>query len=251
MAVQRLSPLTPRDRAGALAAVVLVQLAILAALIASGRVTLSSGPNTPPIQTFEVRMPAVPHAIPRERPQPKAARPEAEASAVNLRSLATPVSAPKPVVVLPAAPKVIVSDTPMAGAAPTQGAADQPGPGMGAGGTGAGTGAGDGGNGSGQGGGGGIASGPRQIAGAITRRDYPAELRDRDIPYEEVALQYRVGADGYVRGCQVLQSSGSPLLDERTCSLYEQRYRYLPARDASGRPVEITIRAIRSWSLRR
>jgi protein TonB len=53
-----------------------------------------------------------------------------------------------------------------------------------------------------------------------------------------------------VRACQVLQSSGSPILDQRTCQLYERRYRYLPARDSSGRPVEITIRAIRSWSLR-
>ncbi|WP_114226863.1 MULTISPECIES: TonB family protein [Sphingomonas] len=249
--VQRFSPLTPRDRASALAAVVLIQLAMLAALIASGRVTLTSTVEPPPIESFEVRAPAVPPLQHRARPLPKAAQPEAEASAVNLRSVATPVATPVPVVSPPVIPQIAVSDVPLIGNAATQGAADVAGPGSGAGGVGVGTGAGNGGNGAGQGGGGGIASGPRQIAGSITRRDYPAELRDRDIPYEEVALQYRVGADGYVRGCEVVRSSGSPLLDQRTCALYEQRYRYLPARDAGGQPVEITIRAIRSWSLYR
>ena len=248
MAVHRFSPLTYRDRARALAAVVLVQVTILAALIASGKVDLVQGRATPPIQTFAVEAPAAPRPEVRQQPKPKQARPEAEASAANLRSQASPVAAPEPVIQLPLAQKVVVSDVPLLGTEPTQGAADTPGPGIGAGGAGVGTGSGEGGNGSGQGGG--IATGPRQIAGAITRRDYPVELRHREVPYEEVALQYRIGADGYVRACQVLQSSGSPILDQRTCQLYEQRYRYVPARDGSGRPVEITIRAIRSWSLR-
>jgi protein TonB len=250
MVVHRFSPLTYRDRARALAAVALVQFAIIAALIASGKVDLTQSRETPPIQTFEVEAPAAPRPQARQQPRPSKAKPEAEASAANLRSQASPVAAPEPVIQLPVAQKVVVSETPLLGAEPTQGAADTLGPGMGAGGVGAGTGSGEGGNGSGQGDGGGIATGPRQIAGAITRRDYPPELRSREVPYEEVALQYRVGADGYVRACQVLQSSGSPILDQRTCQLYERRYRYLPARDSSGRPVEITIRAIRSWSLR-
>lgn len=249
--VQHFSPLTSRDRATALAAVVLIQLAMIAALIASGRVTLTSAVEPRPIESFEVRPPAAPPLHHRERPMPRQARPEAEASAINLRSQASPVAAPKPVVSLPVIPQVIVSEVPLIGIQATQGAADAPGSGLSAGGAGAGTGAGNGGNGAGQGGGGGIATGPRQIAGTITRRDYPVELRNREVPYEEVALQYRVGADGYVRGCEVLQSSGSPVLDQRTCALYEQRYRYLPAQDTGGRPVEITIRAIRTWALRR
>jgi hypothetical protein len=37
------------------------------------------------------------------------------------------------------------------------------------------------------------------------------------------------------------------LLDQHTCALYETRFRYLPARDASGNPVEITVHGTRSW----
>jgi hypothetical protein len=32
--------------------------------------------------------------------------------------------------------------------------------------------------------------------------------------------------------------------------LYEQRYRYQPARDRAGQPVPITVRATRSWYIR-
>lgn len=251
MVVQPISPLTSRDRASALGAVAFVHVLLLLALIASGRVTLGGSFEPPPIRMVDVALPAVPPPPTRRAPRPSAAPPAAEASAPNLRSEATPVAAPEPVIVLPAATPVMVSATPVLGDAATQGAAALAGPGIGAGGAGEGTGSGGGGNGGGAGPGGAIASGPRQIAGLITRRDYPPELRSREVAFEEVALQYRVGTDGFVRGCRVLQSSGEPLLDQRTCELYERRYRYLPARDTSGQPVEITINAVRSWALRR
>jgi len=250
-AVSSFAPLTPRDRARALGAVVMVHVALLAALIATGRVSLQPVSEPPPLQTIDVALPAVPPPPVRQQPRPSPKPAAAEASAPNIVSQATPVAAPKPVIVLPAPAPVVVSETPMMGADPTQGAAPVAGPGTGAGGAGDGTGAGGAGNGSGTGTGGGIAMGPRQIAGFIGRRDYPRELEGRDVPYEEVMLQYRVGIDGFVRDCRVVRSSGEPLLDQRTCALYEQRYRYLPARDTSGRPVEITIGAVRSWALRR
>lgn len=251
MVVQPISPLTSRDRAGAFGAVVFVHLLIFLALIASGRVTLGGALEPPPIRLVDVALPAAPPPRTRHEPRPAAAPPAAEASAPNLRSQATPIAAPRPVIVLAALTPVVVSATPLLGDMATQGAAATAGAGIGAGGAGEGTGAGGGGNGGGAGSGGGIASGPRQIAGLITRRDYPRELRDREVALEEVALQYRVGTDGVVRECRVLQSSGEPLLDQRTCQLYEQRYRYLPAHDSSGQPVEITINAVRSWALRR
>lgn len=247
--MQRLTPLTPRDRASTIGAVVLIHLALLAALIAVGRVTILPVREEAPLQTFTVRTPAlspvhIRHAL-------HSARPAAEASMPNLRSDAAPVVAPTPLIALPVAAPIVVSETPAIGTQPTQGAALLAGTGTAAGGSGAGAGAGGSGNGTdGAGSGGGIAFGPRQIAGAISRRDYPSELRAREVPYEEVALQYRIGVDGFVRDCRVLQSSGSPLLDQRTCQLYEQRYRYLPARDAAGQPVEIVMGAIRSWALR-
>jgi protein TonB len=67
------------------------------------------------------------------------------------------------------------------------------------------------------------------------------------VPVETIFLQFTIGTDGYVRDCKILKSSGSALLDQRTCSLYESRYRYQPARDAAGRPEQVTVRATRSW----
>lgn len=230
----------------------LVHVALLAALILSGRVNVDPAQIASAIRTFDVREVPPPEPPPpqiaRPQPQPKQAPdPAGAASPPNLRSQATPVTAPPPVIRLPTPSPVAVADTPGTGAQATQGAAPVTGPGTGAGGTGNGNGAGGSGFGGG-GGGGGIAIGPRQIAGRIDRRDYPPQLRDRRVPIERVVLQYRVGTDGFVRDCRILQSSGEPLLDQRTCQLYEQRYRYLPARDASGRPVEITIGAVRTWS---
>ncbi|MCW3796609.1 energy transducer TonB [Sphingomonas sp. BN140010] len=242
--MQRPSSLRPRDRAGAIAAVLLVHVAILAVLLASGRVPLGGQVQASAIETFDVAEtpPPPPQPPPPERPREQVG----QASPPNLKSQATPVVAPDPVVSLPPTTPVIAAEVPAQGAAPTQGAAPIPGPGTGAGGLGNGTGAGGSGSGPGSGSGG-IATGPRQIAGSISRRDYPRELEGSDVPQEVVRLQYTIGADGRVHDCRILQSSGAPLLDQRTCELYEQRYRYEPARDAAGQPVPITVRAVRSW----
>lgn len=222
----------------------LVHLAILGALLASGRVTLPGRVEEPPVETFDVLEPLPPP--PNDPPAPEQAQPkeEGEASPPNLKSEAAPVVAPRPVVPLPVPTPVPAAETPGSGSEPTQGSAAVPGPGTGAGGSGTGTGA--GGFGAGPGGGG-LASGPRQIAGSISRRDYPRELRDSQVPVEVIRLEYVIGTDGRVRNCRIVQSSGTPLLDRHTCRLYEQRYRYQPARDSTGRPVEVTIRTTRSW----
>jgi protein TonB len=164
---------------------------------------------------------------------------------------ATPIQAVVPKVVLPVVTPVAAAPTPAAGTAPSQGAAPVAGPGTGAGGTGSGTGSGSGGSGPGGGGSAGDGAGrgtaPRQIAGTITRRDYPRALQRSEVPIETINLQFTIGTDGYVRDCKILKSSGSALLDQHTCRLYESRYRYQPARDAAGRPEQVTVRATRSW----
>lgn len=118
------------------------------------------------------------------------------------------------------------------------------GAGSGAGGTGSGTGAGGFGTGEGSG----RTSAPVRIAGALSDRDYP---RGAGRASGTVAIAFRVEADGSVNACRILASSGMTVLDELTCSLVEQRFRYRPARDETGRPVAETVRTTFTWGTRR
>jgi protein TonB len=52
-----------------------------------------------------------------------------------------------------------------------------------------------------------------------------------------VTAHFDVRADGGVEHCRVVASSGSTLLDETTCRLIEARFRYVPARDATGAAI--------------
>lgn len=113
----------------------------------------------------------------------------------------------------------------------------------GAGGSGKGTGAGSGGNGSG----GGLVSPAQRVAGALSDRDYP---RDAGRAGGTVGIAFTVRADGRVDGCRVLGSSGSARLDGLTCSLVTERFRYRPARDATGQPVDSTLRTAFTWGTR-
>ena len=224
-----------------------MHVAILAVLLASGQVRVTQSEEPQLAQVFDVTATVPPPPLPVPPPPERPREVEGQASPPNLKSEATSVVAPEPVVPLPAVTPVAATEIPEQGSAPTQGAAAVSGPGTGAGGTGTGTGAGGSGSGSSGGGTGGIATGPRQIAGSISRRDYPRELEGSSVTREVVSLQYVIGTDGRVHDCRILQSSGFALLDRRTCELYEQRYLYEPARDADGRPVPITVRAVRSW----
>jgi protein TonB len=62
-------------------------------------------------------------------------------------------------------------------------------------------------------------------------------------------VRYVVGTDGSVGGCRVTRSSGHAELDETTCRLIEQRFRYRPARDGAGRPVPETVSRTFDWLL--
>lgn len=173
----------------------------------------------------------------------KAKKPEGEASPPNLRSKATDVTAPKPVVPLPVPPPIIVAPKPGPGVQATSGAADVPGPGTGAGGIGNGLGAGGRGNGEG---GLGDETPPRPIRDRLKYSDEPAALREAGIG-GTVSVSYRVGVDGRVTDCAIEKSSGYPALDSTTCRLIEQRFRYKPALDDEGRPVPSTIVSDETW----
>ena len=52
-----------------------------------------------------------------------------------------------------------------------------------------------------------------------------------------MVARLNVGANGRVTSCSVTRSSGNSALDETTCRLIQQRFRFDPATDSQGRPI--------------
>ena len=139
--------------------------------------------------------------------------------------------APPPVIRLPVPPPIVTAPASGSASAASAGAASREGPGTGAGGVGAGVGGGRAGSGDG-----GIVAHARLIRGRIENGDYPRRAWNAGAA-GAVTVRFTVGADGSATGCAVTASSGHPDLDATTCRLIERRFRYAPARDASGRTV--------------
>ena len=68
----------------------------------------------------------------------------------------------------------------------------------------------------------------RRISGQITFDDYPLAALRADAE-GEVVMELQVTREGTVSMCKVLASSGNDALDETTCRLIKERYRYSPA----------------------
>ena len=222
----------PRERAYALAAVVLVQLALGLILLRGFHVdvsrpgdmvqrliavTLAKPPPPPPVEP-----------LPRPRPRPEAA-PKAAPEKLGGSPGPGPAHAPPSVT-----PVVAVKPT----AAPSGGGIGT-GPAIGAG-----AGGGTGGNGYGAAEGGGTDL--EQIAGEITPRDYPRHLANSGVG-GVVGVSFRVEPTGLVSRCTVTQSSGVPELDALTCRLIVQRFRYRPSTDRHGRAIADTVDGEHEW----
>ncbi len=174
---------------------------------------------------------------PRSNPaRPHSAHKRGAASPPNLRADPTEIVAPPPV--LPVLPVPVVT-APKAGAGPdpSAGASSVAGPGTGAGGIG--TGSGSGGDGDGD-------TPPRQIKGRLKNSDYPAAAGEAGVG-GTVSVRYVVEADGRVSACEITRSSGSRILDETTCRLIRERFRFRPSMDRQGRPVASAIVENHSW----
>lgn len=240
-----------RDRAGPLAAVLLLHVGIGYALLhlSGADVDLARRAD---LAIFDVIVappppepPPPPPPVIEERPatrQPRPAREEGAAAPPNIVSRATPVVAPRPRIVVPAPAPVVAATTPATGAAPTSGAAPVAGPGSGAGGVGNGTGSGGAGDGSGGGGRGGEGNGlgearARLATRELDRRDFPPQLYAQAPRGGTVFLILRVGRDGVPVSCRVSRSFGDAELDAETCRLAVARLRFSPGRDEQGRPV--------------
>lgn len=67
--------------------------------------------------------------------------------------------------------------------------------------------------------------------------DYPQKALMNQVE-GTTGFSVTVGPDGRVASCQIISSSGSPDLDQATCTNVTLRARFDPALDGSGKPVE-------------
>src|SRR5437868_14177734 len=223
----------PRERAYALAAVVLIQGAIGFVLLRGLHMDVSR-PGEVVQRLVDITLPKPPPPVPVERPKPRhhqAAAPKAQPAKPGGSPGPKPAHAPPSVT-----PVVAVKPS----AAPSGGGTG-PGPALGAG-----AGGGTGGNGYGDDEGG---TDLVQIAGDITSRDYPRELREAGIG-GRVQFTFTVEPNGRVGRCTVTRSSGVPELDALTCRLVQQRFVYRPSTDRNGRPIADEVDGEHDWVAR-
>ena len=234
---------SPNDRIGAALGAALLQGLLLYALVIGLGVRMP-GSTESPLSLFAVLPPPAPPPPEKITPHPiRSPKPEGAASPPNLRSKATEIVAPIPIVQVTVPPPVVAALKPGIGNQASTGAADVPGPGTGAGGVGNGTGSGRAGNGDGDGGSG---TPPRWVRGRLKDSDYPHAAKEALIS-GTVGVRYVVAVSGRVTECSVTHSSGSTELDETTCRLIRERFRFKPSKDEDGTPVDSIIVENHSW----
>jgi len=220
-----------RTKAIALAAVALLHLAVIALLVrAFGVDTVVSAVRS--VTAFAIPLPPPP---PSPTPEPQEIEPAAAAPAAP-KARPKEIVAPRPKI---SVPRKTIPAPPVAGSgSAAQSGASVAGPGSGAGGTGAGS--------------GGetapfVATKAVKVSGDIvSARDYPRDGRAaREGASVMVALT--IGINGRVKGCSVVRASPDPQADTITCRLAAKRFRFRPAFDQYGRPIESTFGWRQSW----
>ena len=223
-------------RLGVIGLVALLHILAVFALIRAFAPDFSQQVTQSVVSAFTVTVTA-PEPTPTPPPA-KAPEPAGKAAPIGKKATPRATAAPKARIAISPSPAPAVAGK---GSDDSSGARDR-GTGSGAGGLGNGTGSGNGGNGSG----GGATAKAVKIAGDInSTRDYPADSRELRLGHE-VIVYMTVGTDGRARNCRVQKPSPDPRADTITCTLAEQRFRFRPAVDAAGNPVE----AIYGWRQR-
>ncbi len=226
------------ERLPAIIAVIIVHLALGFALV-RGLAVQFLPPAAPLTRLIELSLPPVPPP-PTFVPQPKPAKSRAAAAPALLAPKGGPQGSAKLKTLAPDVTRSPITTTPAPGGGAGSGTA-----------IGSGAGGGTGGNGNGDGAGGDDGGGElEQIAGSITNRDYPRALGQAGIG-GTVELTFMVEVTGRVGRCTVTRSSGSPELDQLTCQLVQQRFRFRPATDRNGRPVAEEVDLEHVWETRR
>lgn len=218
--------------------VVLLHLVVVAGLIRAFTPQIMTQALQTVTEAVMVTVTAPPPS-PKPSPSAPATQDAGAAAAAGRKAEPRQASAPTPKVVVTtrAAPPVRGK-----GHENASGASDK---GEGTGSQGAGIGTGAGGSGSGQGGG--ALNPPVKLSGEInSARDYPRETRDLRIG-DRVIVALTVGVDGRVTGCRVIKPSRDAQADRITCRLATERFRFRPATDGGGRPVESTFGWQQKW----
>jgi protein TonB len=85
-----------------------------------------------------------------------------------------------------------------------------------------------------------------QRGGSISDEDYPSSSIRNEEQGTSVAT-FTISAEGRVVACNA--SGASPTLDAETCKLIMRRFRFKPAKDSSGQPIEETKSQRVTWRL--
>ncbi len=185
------------------------------------------------LHIFEV-MAVPPPPVP---PPAKAVRKKARSAAAPTNRIARAAAIVAPPAVLPPPPPPVTAAIVAGTGSDASAGAATPGPGTGAGGAGNGTG----------GGGDGDGGTPAEwLRGEIRASDYPRAALQAGIG-GTVRIRLAIDPRGRVSDCAITQSSGNAELDETTCRLIRKRFRYAPARDASGQAVSDSETGRQVW----
>ncbi len=227
----------PRDRFAATGLAVGLHLAVLWIVIhgfGGGAALTALVDDRRTTQTFDV-----PLDPPKPAPSPTTPDPAGASGEEGRKAIATATIAKARV----PSRKVVAPPVPAAGNDTRSGASAQGAGTGGGGGEGMGTGSGA----SGKGSGGGMARKAEKIAGDIrSTRDYPAKGQDERIG-KRVIILLTVGTDGKPLDCRVWRTSGVPQADAITCKLASERFRFRPAVNADGIPIEATYGWEQRW----
>ena len=79
------------------------------------------------------------------------------------------------------------------------------------------------------------------------RPEDQAAVRLRPGMNARATVLVKVETSGEAHECTVIHSTGDAYLDARTCKIFVERARYVPARDRSGRPVRAPLVANMTW----
>jgi protein TonB len=222
--------LSRRARAAIGAVIVLAHVLVGIGLIrAFGgvRALVAAAGLTPAVTATVIPAPPLPSPATGRKAQ------QGASGAAGKRATADQIVAPParlPVQAPPAAPVAGTGSDTQSGASAS---------GEGTGGAGSGNSPGSGGSGDGSGGRF-VAAKPVKIAGDLAETDYPAAGRARRLG-TAVIVVLTVGTDGHVTACRVHQPSGDPEADTVTCKLALERFRFRPALDQHGDPIEATF----------
>lgn len=214
-----------RTKLGVAAVVALLHVVAVLALIRAFAPDFTAKAVETVVATFSVTVTAPPPSKPAREIEKTGA-----AGDPGTKAVPREVKAAKPKIAVAKVPAPRASSS---GDADTSGARDT-GTGTGANGPGGGPGAGSGGDGSG----GGRIQPVTKIAGDInSARDYPAASRELRLG-SEVIVVMTVGTDGRARNCRVRKPSPDPQAGVITCRLAIERFRFKPATNSAGEPIE-------------